>query len=74
MCPEILAFGSHCSVNFQPILDSFIPNLKLKHEDSEDIGTDPANTAVFNEIFGDSQYLYRFQRTLLGTPSIYTGN
>ena len=30
--PKILAVGSHCSANFQPILDCFIPNLKLKYE------------------------------------------
>ena len=24
--PEILAFGSYCSVKFQPILDGVIPN------------------------------------------------
>ena len=28
--PEILAFGSHCSTKFQPILDCFIPNVKLE--------------------------------------------
>ena len=35
--PEILAFVSHCSANFQPILDFFIPNFKLKYEDSGNI-------------------------------------
>ena len=30
--PEILVSGSHCSVNFQPILDCFIPNFKLNYE------------------------------------------
>ena len=35
--PKILAFGSHCLANFQPILDCFIPNFKLKYEDSENI-------------------------------------
>ena len=35
--PEILVFGSHCSAKFQPILDCFAPNLKLKYEDSENI-------------------------------------
>ena len=33
--PKILAFGSHCSADFQPILDCFIPHFKLKYEDSE---------------------------------------
>ena len=46
--PKILAFGSHCSANFQPILDCFIPNFKLKHEDSENIKADRATTVIFN--------------------------
>ena len=44
---EILAFVSHCSVNFQPILDCFIPNFKLKYENSENIKADRVNTFVF---------------------------
>ena len=48
MGPEILAFGSYCSVNVQPILDCFIPNLKLKYEDSENIKADRVNAIVFN--------------------------
>ena len=47
MRPEILAFGRHCSANFQSILNCFIPNFKLKYEDSENIKTN-ANTVVFN--------------------------
>ena len=43
---DILAFGSHFSANFQPILDCFIPNFKLKYEDSEDIKADRVNTVV----------------------------
>ena len=46
--PKILAFGSHSSANFQPTLDCFIPNFKLKYEDSEDIKADRVNTVVFN--------------------------
>ena len=46
--PKILAFGSHCLANFQPILDCFIPNFKLKYEDSENIKADRVNTVVFN--------------------------
>ena len=45
---EILAFGNHSSANFQSILDCFIPNFKLKYEDSESIETDGVNTVVFN--------------------------
>ena len=31
---------SHCSANFQLILDCFIPNFKLMYEDSENIKAD----------------------------------
>ena len=44
---EILAFGSQCSANFQPILDCF-PKFKLKYDNLENIGTDRVNTVVFN--------------------------
>ena len=62
--PEILAFVSHCSANFQPILDCFTPNFKLKYEDSEHIKADRADTIVFNLhqikhralFFGDTRY------------------
>ena len=46
--PEMLAFGSHRSAKFQLILDCCIPNIKLKHEDSENIKTDDADRVVFN--------------------------
>ena len=45
--PEILTFVSHCSGNFQPILDCFLPNFKLKYEDSENIKSDCVNTVLF---------------------------
>ena len=45
---EILAFGSHSSAKFEPILDFFMPNFKLKYEDSENMKTDRVNTVVFN--------------------------
>ena len=45
---EIQAFVSHCSANFQPILDCFILNFQSKYEDSENIKADAANTVVFN--------------------------
>ena len=45
---KILAFGSHCLVNFQPILDCFIPNFKMKYQDSEKIKADRVGTVVFN--------------------------
>ena len=35
--PKILAFSGHSMANFQSILDCFIPNFKLKHEDLENI-------------------------------------
>ena len=46
--PKILAFSSHCSANFQLILDCFVPNLKLKYEDSENIKADRVSIVVFN--------------------------
>ena len=47
---KILTFGSHCSANFQPILDYFIiiPKFKLKYDDLKNIKTDCVNTVVFN--------------------------
>ena len=45
---EILTFGSHCSANFQPILDCFIPKFKFEHDNLESIKTDCVNTVVFN--------------------------
>ena len=45
---KILTFGSHCSANFQPILDCFIPKFKLKYDDLKNIKTDCVNTVVFN--------------------------
>ena len=59
--PEILAFGSHCSANFQSILDYFIPKLTIKYEDSENIKTGGVNTVGFNlhqikqELFWDTR-------------------
>ena len=49
--PKILAFGSHCSANFQPILECFILDFYidvLTYEDSENIKTDRVSTVVFN--------------------------
>ena len=43
---EMLAFVSHCSANFKPILDCSIP--KFKYEDSENIIADRITTVVFN--------------------------
>ena len=46
--PKILAFGSDCLANFQPILDCFMPNFKMKYEDSENIKADRVDTVVVN--------------------------
>ena len=60
---EILTFGSHCSANFQPILDCFIPKFKLGYDDLENIKTDCVNTVVFN--------LHQIKRLkFFGTPGI----
>ena len=47
---EILAFGSHCSANFQQILDCFIPKFELKYDNLENKRTDGVKTVVFNLI------------------------
>ena len=46
--PKVLAFGSHCLANFQPILDSSILNFKMKYEDSENIKADCVSTVIVN--------------------------
>ena len=62
--PEILAFGSHSSANFQRILDCFILNFKLKYEDSQNIKADSVIGVVFN--------LHQIKRGVFffGTPGI----
>ena len=45
--PEILALGSHYLMNFQPILDCFIPNFRLKYENLETMKIDRVDTVVF---------------------------
>ena len=42
---KLWLFVSHCSANFQSILDCFIPNF---YEDSENVQADRVNTVVFN--------------------------
>ena len=61
---EILTFGSHCSANFQPILDCFIPKFKLESEDLENIKVDCINAVVFD--------LYQIKRLkfFLGHPVV----
>ena len=63
--PKILAFGSHCSGNFKPILDCFIPNFKFKYEDSENIKADRVSTVV-------STYIKSSVERFFGTPGIST--
>ena len=46
MGPEILASVSHCSANFKPIMDCFIPNFKLKYEDPDNRKADHVNTVI----------------------------
>ena len=60
---EVLAFGSHFSAKFQPILDCFISNFKLKYKDSENVKIDCLGTALFSVhqikqkyFFGDTRY------------------
>ena len=63
--PKILDFGSHCSANFQPILDCFIPNFKFKYEDSENIKADRVSTVDFN--------LHQIKRRALLWDTWYSG-
>ena len=51
---EILDFGSHCSANFQPILDCFISKFKLKYDDLENMKTDRVNTVVSTDMKSNS--------------------
>ena len=61
---NILAFGSYSLSNFQPILDCFISNFKLKYEDSENTETKRVNTVV-------STYINIKQRNFFfGAPGI----
>ena len=60
---EILTFGSHCSANFQPVLDCFIPKFKLEYDDLENIKADCVNAVVFDlhqikrlKFFWDTRY------------------
>ena len=65
--PEILAFVSHWSTNFQPILNCSVPNFKSKYEDSENAEADRVNTVVFNLIksnvglFGTPEYIVSYR-------------
>ena len=61
--PKISNFSSHSYENFQPILDSYIPNFKLKYEDSENIKENPVNTVVVN-------LRQTKRRAFFGTPGI----
>ena len=66
-CHEILAFISHCLAKFRPILDCFIPNFKLKYEDSENTKVYHVNTVIFS--------LHQItRRALFGTPGITAPN
>ena len=45
---EVLTFGSHCSANFQPILDCFIQKFKLEYDDLENVKTASVSTVIVN--------------------------
>ena len=42
------SFSGPSSARFQPILDCFISDFKLKHKDSENLKADRVSTVVFN--------------------------
>ena len=63
---KILTFGSHCSVNFQSILDCFIPKFKFEYDDLENIKTDRVNAVISN--------LHQIKRLkFFGTPGMVFG-
>ena len=45
---KTLTFGSHCSTNFQPILDCFIPKFELEYDNLETIKTDHVDAVIFS--------------------------
>ena len=60
---EILTLDSHCSANFRPILDCFIPKFKLEYDDLENIKTNRkysrfqlTSNQTF-EVFWDIRYM-----------------
>ena len=65
---EILAFGSHCSANFPPILDCLIPKFEFEYDDLENTKADRVNAIVFN--------LHQTERLkyFLGHPVYYRTN
>ena len=75
--PEILAFSSHCSTKFQPILDGFISNFS---EDSENIKADRVDTrtVVFNLTSNQTEKRFlghlvvTHRETFFGTPGSYS--
>ena len=59
-----VAFSYH-SVNFQPILDCFIPNFKLRYEDLENVELDCVSAVIFN--------LHQIKRrSVFGTPGMFS--
>ena len=50
--PKILALGSHCLTNFQPILDCSTPNFKMTYEHSENIKADCHCQLTLNQTSG----------------------
>ena len=60
--PKILGYVNYCSAKFQPILDCFIPNSRLKYDESDNIKTDRVNTVVFN------LHQIKHQAFFIGTP------
>ena len=68
---KILTFGSHSLANFKPILYFFIPNFKLKYENSENIEADRAKDSCLQltsnqvtGIFWDTRYTFFCLKTL----------
>ena len=62
---NFLTFGSHCSANFQPILDCFVAKFKLEYDDLDNIKTDCVNTVVNFQLTSNQTF-----KVVFGTPGI----
>ena len=59
---KILTFDSHCSANFQPIIDCLSQNFKFNYDNLKNIKTGRVNSVVFN------LYQIKQLKFFFGTP------
>ena len=48
---EILTSGGHCSSNFQPVLNCFVPKFKLEYDNLENIKTVRVTTVLYKILY-----------------------